>query len=248
MDVEKKRLKELMQGKDKEFIIPIYQRHYDWREANCKQLYKDLVQIAKNARHDDTITHFFGNIFASTQMKGASTRLYTIIDGQQRITSITLLYLAMYNFLNKEEVKTEEIEQLLDEIYNDILVEKYKHGKKHLTLGENDRDDFNHLFQKQNDNDIYQYRNPNICNNYKFFYEQLTRLNTAGISIKELFEAIARLDVVVICLDQQEKPQQIFESLNSTGLSLSPCDKIRNFVFMDMPNQQQERLYEQYWR
>lgn len=247
MEVYKMGLKEIMLGRNQEFIIPIYQRHYDWRESNCKQLYKDLIQIVKDVRCDDTITHFFGNIFASVQTKGIK-RLYTIIDGQQRITSITLLYLAMYNFLNNKEVKTEEAEQLLDEIYNDILTERYKNSQKHLTLGENDRDDFNHLFQIQNDNDIYQYRNPNIYNNYKFFYEQLINLDADGISIKELSEAIERLKVILICLDQQEKPQQIFESLNSTGLSLSPCDKIRNFVFMDMPNQQQERLYTQYWR
>ena len=247
MEVYKMGLKEIMLGRNQEFIIPIYQRHYDWRESNCKQLYKDLIQIVKDVRCDDTITHFFGNIFASVQTKGIK-RLYTIIDGQQRITSITLLYLAMYNFLNNKKVKTEEAEQLLDEIYNDILTERYKNSQKHLTLGENDRDDFNHLFQIQNDNDIYQYRNPNIYNNYKFFYEQLINLDADGISIKELSEAIERLKVILICLDQQEKPQQIFESLNSTGLSLSPCDKIRNFVFMDMPNQQQERLYTQYWR
>ena len=246
MEVYKRRLRNFMQGEDQEFIIPIYQRHYDWRESNCKQLYKDLIQIAKDARHDDAITHFFGNIFASVQTRGIIT-LYTIIDGQQRITSVTLLYLAMYNFLNNKEVKTEETKRLMNKIY-DILVEKNEHDQQHLTLGENDRDDLKHLFQLKNDNDTYQYRNPNIYNNYKFFYEQLSKLDVIGVSIKELFEAIARLDVVVISLDQHEKPQQIFESLNSTGLSLSPCDKIRNFVFMDMPKTQQERLYAQYWR
>lgn len=255
MDVNKLSCKEFIKGTKKRFEIPIYQRHYNWHTRHCKQLYNDLINIAKSAQADPqadpSITHFFGNIFALRKQEGVETNIYILIDGQKRITSIFLLYLAMYNIIksHKAIIKDKSTEtDLIDEIYNEILVERNHPEIIHLLLGENDREDFNHLFNlaegKENN---YIYNNPNIYNNYEYFYNQLLQLDTTGVSLPKLSEAVARLRMVIILLEEHEKPQQIFESLNSTGLALSECDKIRNFLFMDRKVEDQKHLYS-YWK
>lgn len=251
MDVDKLGCKGFIQGK-KRFIIPIYQRHYNWHVQQCKQLFNDLKHLIESSQNDTSVTHFFGSIFAMRKDEGVDTNVYILIDGQQRITSIFLFYLAMYNAIQSQQIiisdEASKIE-LIDEIYNDILVDRHHPENHHLLLGENDIDDFNHLFQlKSEEQDNYRYKNPNICNNYRYFYSQLINLSKSGFSIEKLSEAIARLRIVLILLDEKEKPQQIFESLNSTGLALSECDKIRNFVFMDMSFDEQRRAYNTYWR
>lgn len=141
MDVYKLGCKEFIQGK-KKFIIPIYQRHYNWREQQCKQLFNDLMHLTDNPQNDTSVTHFFGSIFAMRKDEGIDTNVYVLIDGQQRITSIFLFYLAMYNAIQSQQIiisneasKTE----LVDEIYNDILVDRHHPENRHLLLGENDR-------------------------------------------------------------------------------------------------------------
>ena len=87
MKGDAKPLVKFLEGADNRFIIPVYQRNYDWKQNNCKQLYNDLIKIIKDNRK----SHFFGSI-VSTLYDGAGSSDYLIIDGQQRITTISLLY------------------------------------------------------------------------------------------------------------------------------------------------------------
>lgn len=229
-------LAEYMQGANKRFIIPVYQRNYDWKLENCKQLYDDLVKVIKTNRK----THFFGSIVSVYEPSGKNIE-FLVIDGQQRLTTVSLLLLAMYNLIQKGVIMPQD-DMLATRIYEEFLVDKYQKQETHIKLKpvKNDKKAFGKLF----DADDEHVRSSNITNNYNYFYE---RIQKQEISIDELFDAICRLEIISIRLENDDNPQLIFESLNSTGLDLSEGDKIRNFILMGLPSQQQELYYEKYW-
>lgn len=229
-------LAEYMQGANKRFIIPVYQRNYDWKLENCKQLYDDLVKVIKTNRK----THFFGSIVSVYEPSGKNIE-FLIIDGQQRLTTVSLLLLAMYNLIQKGVIMPQD-DMLATRIYEEFLVDKYQKQETRIKLKpvKNDKKAFGKLF----DTDDEHIRGSNITNNYNYFYE---RIQKQEIPIDELFDAICRLEIISIRLENDDNPQLIFESLNSTGLDLSEGDKIRNFILMGLPSQQQELYYEKYW-
>lgn len=230
------RLIEYMEGSKKRFIIPVYQRNYDWKIENCKQLYDDLIQVIKN----NSKTHFFGSIVSVYEPSGRNTE-FLIIDGQQRLTTMSLLFLAMYNLL-EEKIIISEDESLKDQIYEDFLVDKYQPQEKRMKLKpiKNDQKAFSKLFNSKDD----YIKDSNLTINYSYFYE---RIQKQEITIDELFDAICRLEIINITLNNEDNPQLIFESLNSTGLDLSEGDKIRNYILMGLPKQRQDEYYEKYW-
>lgn len=230
------RLIEYMEGSKKRFIIPVYQRNYDWKIENCKQLYDDLIQVIKN----NSKTHFFGSIVSVYEPSGRNTE-FLIIDGQQRLTTMPLLFLAMYNLL-EEKIIISEDESLKDQIYEDFLVDKYQPQEKRMKLKpiKNDQKAFSKLFNSKDD----YIKDSNLTINYSYFYE---RIQKQEITIDELFDAICRLEIINITLNNEDNPQLIFESLNSTGLDLSEGDKIRNYILMGLPKQKQDEYYEKYW-
>lgn len=230
------RLIEYMEGSKKRFIIPVYQRNYDWKIENCKQLYDDLIQVIKN----NSKTHFFGSIVSVYEPSGRNTE-FLIIDGQQRLTTMSLLFLALYNLL-EEKIIISEDESLKDQIYEDFLVDKYQPQEKRMKLKpiKNDQKAFSMLFNSKDD----YIKDSNLTINYSYFYE---RIQKQEITIDELFDAICRLEIINITLNNEDNPQLIFESLNSTGLDLSEGDKIRNYILMGLPKQKQDEYYEKYW-
>lgn len=230
------RLIEYMEGSKKRFIIPVYQRNYDWKIENCKQLYDDLIQVIKN----NSKTHFFGSIVSVYEPSGRNTE-FLIIDGQQRLTTMSLLFLALYNLL-EEKIIISEDESLKDQIYEDFLVDKYQPQEKRMKLKpiKNDQKAFSKLFNSKDD----YIKDSNLTINYSYFYE---RIQKQEITIDELFDAICRLEIINITLNNEDNPQLIFESLNSTGLDLSEGDKIRNYILMGLPKQKQDEYYEKYW-
>lgn len=230
------RLIEYMEGSKKRFIIPVYQRNYDWKIENCKQLYDDLIQVIKN----NSKTHFFGSIVSVYEPSGRNTE-FLIIDGQQRLTTMSLLFLALYNLL-EEKIIISEDESLKDQTYEDFLVDKYQPQEKRMKLKpiKNDQKAFSKLFNSKDD----YIKDSNLTINYSYFYE---RIQKQEITIDELFDAICRLEIINITLNNEDNPQLIFESLNSTGLDLSEGDKIRNYILMGLPKQKQDEYYEKYW-
>ena len=122
------RLIEYMEGSKKRFIIPVYQRNYDWKMENCKQLYDDLVKVIKQHRK----SHFFGSLVSVYNPSGRNTE-YLVIDGQQRLTTVSLLFLAMYNLLSKGVVQAED-DTIASQIYEDFLVDKHKPQEKRIKL------------------------------------------------------------------------------------------------------------------
>ncbi len=230
------RLIEYMEGAKKRFIIPVYQRNYDWKTENCKQLYDDLVQIIKQNRK----SHFFGSLVSVYNPSGRNTE-YLVIDGQQRLTTISLLFLAMYNLI-KNEIITPQEPSLASQFYEDFLVDKYQPQETRIKLKpvKNDQHAFGKLFHGKSE----YIRDSKLTANYNYFYD---RIQKQEITIDELFNAICSLVIINITLDSEDNPQLIFASLNSTGLDLSEGDKIRNFVLMGLRPELQEPYYENYW-
>ena len=225
-----------MQGSDKRFVIPVYQRNYDWKTENCKQLFDDLKKVIKTHRK----SHFFGSIVSVYNPDGENME-FQIIDGQQRLTTISLLLLAMYNLI-KNGIMEAEQGNLADKIYRTYLIDEWQDDDTRIKLKpvKNDQTAFGKLF----DDETEHVKDSNVTINYRYFYERIQRQE---LTMDELFEAIRRLEIISITLNQDDNPQLIFESLNSTGVALSEGDKIRNFILMGLPTKQQNNFYEKYW-
>ena len=225
-----------MEGADKRYIIPVYQRKYDWKLENCSKLYEDLKKIIRNKR----TSHFFGSIVSQVVPDGSRIE-YHIIDGQQRLTTVTLLLLAMSNLVKAGLVHTEE-EDLDQQILHRFIIAPWakKDDKIKLHPVRDDRPALEKLFGPVEDYD----KGSNLTINYQFFYDQILK---EEVTIDQLFEAISKLEIISITLDQEDDPQLIFESLNSTGLALTEGDKIRNYVLMGMSPKDQELYYDEYW-
>lgn len=223
-----------LEGPDKRFTIPVYQRNYDWKKDQCEQLLDDLLEVVKSHK-----VHFFGSI-VSVQGE-ASFSEHLVIDGQQRLTTITILLIAIYNLINDNKISVID-HSLYKKIYEAYLVDPYKEKRTlKLTPVKQDQKALYMLF----DDPKYHVKSSNITSNYDFFYERLQKLD---VTADQLFEAITRLEIINISLGSDDNPQLIFESLNSTGLALSESDKVRNYVLMGLPSSKvQEDYYDNYW-
>ena len=205
-------------GSDKRFIIPLYQRNYDWKEDNCEQLFQDLLKM----HHSNRKSHFFGSIVSSIQ---AGTEDRFIIDGQQR-----------------GDIQATD-GKLVDKIFKRYLVDEYQEDERKVKLKpiKKDMDAFDALLYKPKEQYL---KGSNVTRNYEFFYDKIVK---SGLTMDELFETIKKLEVINIKLDEDDDPQLIFESLNSTGLDLSEADKIRNYLLMSLAPAEQDDLYTRYW-
>ena len=226
-----------LEGNKVRFLIPVYQRKYEWKQENCLQLYKDLCRLSKECRP----SHFFGSIVANVVTKNAIFE-HHIIDGQQRITTVMLMFLAMYNLLSEGKLRSES-DSLKEEIYETYLISKFKKGEERFRLVPvaSDREAFHKLFGAKEDYD----KASNLTINYEFFYDLLLH---EEITLDELNDAINKLQIINITLDPGDNAQLIFESLNSTGLALEEGDKIRNYILMGQEPSAQEKLFNDYWK
>jgi len=227
--------------RSRQFIIPIFQRTYSWTERECKQLWDDIVRVGNQ---DQVSAHFVGSIVYIEQGLSQATRRspFMIIDGQQRLTTLSLILEALSRQLNGHE----PLEGFSSEkIRHDYLLNIVEHGDKRykLLLTQTDKDSLISVVDRQDYPEEFSYR---IKENFDFFMEQI-RSESNNLDI--VCKGLDKLTVVDISLDRnQDNPQLIFESMNSTGLELSQADLIRNFVLMGMNQDQQTSLYKSHWR
>ena len=206
------------------------------RKRIAKKLWDDLTDLATNNRVD----HFLGTLVT---IGNSEFQAYTVIDGQQRLTTVSILLKALHSYLGQKEIKADGEETLQERILNDFLIDKYstdKSQKIRLKPNKQDRAYFERLFEQDD------FRSDsNIVTNFRFF---LDRVSEASLTSTEIFEAFRRLKIVLINLDRsQDDPQLIFESLNSTGVDLTAGDLIRNYILMDLEPEAQESMYKKYW-
>ena len=232
-----KPLHEFIEGHKIQFVIPVYQRNYDWLIDNCDQLFSDLVKLSRSNRR----SHFFGSIVTSSA-DSSYNRL--VIDGQQRLTTISLLLLAGIKAVKDGAIEISE-ESKLDEAYEVFLKAKFCNSERKIKLVpiENDRIAYDKIFNEEDSFD----EDSKVTRNYRHFYDLLTRKPQA-LSFDQLLDAIERLQIISIELDNDDDAQLIFESLNSTGLALTEADKIRNYLLMSLTPEEQQVCFKNYWQ
>ena len=223
-------------GADKRFMIPVYQRNYAWKIPQCKKLYDDLIKVIKMNREN----HFLGSI-VSVYNPDSYAQEYLIIDGQQRLTTISLLLLALYHSIKQGVVKSNN-NQLAQKIYEEYLIDKYQSDETKIKLKPIRQD--NYAFQTLFETNKEHIESSDITVNYEYFK---TRIQWGEITPDDLFDSICRIIIVDITLNHEDNPQLIFESLNSTGLDLEEGDKIRNYIFMGITPKKQTLYYKKYW-
>ena len=232
-----KPLHEFIEGHKIQFVIPVYQRNYDWLIDNCDQLFSDLVKLSRSNR----CSHFFGSIVTSSA-DSSYNRL--VIDGQQRLTTISLLLLAGIKAVKDGAIEISE-ESKIDEAYEVFLKAKFCNSERKIKLVpiENDRIAYDKIFNEEDSFD----EDSKVTRNYRHFYNLLTRKPQA-LSFDQLLDAIERLQIISIELDSDDDAQLIFESLNSTGLALTEADKIRNYLLMSLTPEEQHMCFKNYWQ
>lgn len=229
----------------RQFIVPIFQRNYSWQKRQYEQLWFDILRASKFKEKQN---HFIGSIvYIDMGTPAGRPQQLLLIDGQQRLTTISILLCAIKDYVQKFNLETKLINlakiknQFLynsDEIYED----RYK-----LLLNVQDKETYIKLI----DNTIFTVNKPviNIIKCYEFFYERIEDFIKQHGQIDEIYAGIFKLSLVSISLDKDsDNPQMIFESMNSTGKDLSQTDLLRNYLLMDLTPEKQTRLYKTYWK
>ena len=238
MDIDKGSIYQLLNGQY-QYIIPVYQRKYSWlAEVQCARLWKDIVNMVKQKKQH----HFVGSIVSVAEkysLMGVQKRL--IIDGQQRMTTLSILMIALRDYL-VEQGAGEEVEENI----NMVLKNPSRKGDDayKMLLTDTDRDIMIKLVDKM---PIGEDEDSKIYANYLYFKK---KVEEGTLTPDEVYESISKLDIVGIVLDraQGDDPQLIFESLNSTGMDLSKSDLIRNYILMGLDNDEQKSIYNNYWK
>lgn len=237
MDAIKGNITSVLNG-SKQFVIPVYQRTYSWEIEQCKRLWDDIVVMQTANRTG----HFVGSIVnIAEQAMPTGIQKFMIIDGQQRLTTLTLLLIAIRDYgIDNPHDSTINHEQLNGTCIINIFSigdEKYK-----LLLTQSDKEIFIKLVERSPIDTKIRSR---LLENYNFFVDML---NKKQLNPAQVVEGIAKLQIVNITLDRVvDDAQLIFESLNSTGMDLSQSDLIRNYILMGLEPVKQENVYKNYW-
>ena len=238
MDARKGNIYEILNG-NRQFLIPVYQRFYSWDIDQCKRLWNDIVEMQRKGKAG----HFVGSIVnIAEQAMPTGVQKYMIIDGQQRMTTLTLLLLALRDYAIKNPSDTTINARRID---NMLLKNEYESGDERykLLLTETDRDILISLVEEK---PMVEGTRSRLIENYNFFANKLA---DKEIQPAEVYESIGKLQIVNITLDRAvDDAQAIFESLNSTGKELSESDLIRNYVLMGLEPSEQTYVYEHLWR
>ena len=245
MKAEDVRLTELLEG-PKQFIVPVFQRDYSWGTKHCLQLWKDIVRVGSDA---NTKAHFVGSVvYVAAEESSAKITRWLLIDGQQRLTTVSLLLAALRNRLPAEEPASEnpvDDNGLPTRLELEDYYLRNTHGRgdrRHkLQLRRADHETMAAIVDAK---ECPAGASERIRENLEFFDEQLN-----NVDLDIVYRGIKKLVAVDVCLTRgQDDPQMIFESLNSTGLDLTQADLIRNFVLMRQDEELQTRLYDDYWQ
>ncbi len=239
MEATQAQLLSLLDGK-KQFTIPIYQRTYSWHLKQCQQLFADIERIGND---ESELSHFIGSIvyFKPGTSPVTSVPELLVIDGQQRLTTVSLLLLALTHFLKEHPDFTLE-DETWEEIKETYLINKHRKddSRLKLLLTRKDKTTYTNLLDEVQ---MTLNHSKRVLENYNFFKTEIHKENALAV-----YHGIKKLIIVDVILERdKDNPQLIFESLNSTGLDLSQADLIRNYILMGQPMDKQNDLYERYW-
>ena len=224
----------------KQFIIPIYQRTYSWQESQCQQLLHDIIGISKA---EDNAGHFVGSVvyFEQDHHNASEVPELLIIDGQQRVTTLTLLLAALAELVQQHPDVLESTSATKLKNYYLFNAEEEGVLRYKLMLTRGDKQSLIDVLEKHPKPPVEVASN--VRRNYEYFRKHLTLDNA-----RTIYAGLQRLFIVDVALERGvDNPQMIFKSMNSTGLALSQADLIRNYVLMGQEPKTQARLYEHYW-
>lgn len=220
----------------RQYIIPVYQRNYEWSREQCVKLFRDIVMAVERDK-----PHFCGAVVYSHVKHENNIEYFIIIDGQQRMTTVYLLLKALMDMAKDEREKDTLQKVLINhdpfrpydvDVASKLKLKPIKSDNAQLMLLMNGQ-------MEQVD------KSTGLWHNYELFCSMVGEQQQAGLSVPQIYYGLQQLTCVDIRLDADDNAQEIFERINSTGVPLSLADKIRNFVLMVDTNQ--EQLYESYW-
>ena len=225
MQSEQTNISDLMHGNCKliqgicDFVIPCYQRPYSWTEEQCADLLADLERLIERQRLNPEPSHFIG-----TMVLQVDDSKLLVIDGQQRLITMKLFYLAL------EQVAKEHLSEPNSNFNQNLQCKLTLHGL--------DKEAMDSLSKADNSRS-----EAHISKNYQWFVQNLRESN----NLEQLSQITKHLNLIIITLDQSDEPQFVFESLNARGLPLSVWDKVRNLALMRVSNNDLELYFNDYW-
>lgn len=237
MKANETKVEDFLSSNKTQFVIPVYQRNYDWSTSQCKQLLDDILEVGISEKSN---VHFIGSVVYVHDDVYTSSRIkeLTIIDGQQRLTTLTLIYLVLHRL----GIEMDD-EALVSEISETYLINKFAPEEEKLKLRPTDNNDkaIKYLLRSDTSEEYSDFSK--VIDNFNYFKSRITEENYEFV-----LKGLSRLMFVEISLDREkDNPQRIFESLNSTGLELSQADLIRNYILMGLKRRDQNKIYSNYW-
>lgn len=239
MNIESGRIiNDFIEPNKRQYVIPVYQRNYEWPREQCEKLFDDIIQAYKSDKN-----HFCGSIIYAPLKEEQGILYYLIVDGQQRLTTIYLLLKALIDSAETDREK----ETIASVLFNSDKFDEYSINEASKLKLKPIKTDNNQLFLLMDGKYDKVDKSSGIWSNYNVFKEKIATLlkNDDSMDIKNIYLGVEKLFCAKIKLDYSDNAQEIFERINSTGVPLSLPDKIRNYVLMTDVNQ--DKLYEDYW-
>ncbi|MHB1697458.1 MAG: DUF262 domain-containing protein [bacterium] len=235
MHAKETKLQDILEG-TKQYVIPLFQRTYSWEKKEWETLWKDLIELCEaiNPR-----PHFIGSIVSMPTISvPEGVAKYLLIDGQQRLTTIFILLAIL-----RDKAIHDQNKEFADEINNTLLVNPYKKDNDYFKLmpTQDDRDIYYNLI-----NGIVNSSESQLINAYAFFEKKIRQIQFEHKKLKEVITSY--FSVVSIVLDPDDNPYLVFESLNAKGKPLTQADLIRNYFFMRIHIDKQNKAHDDYWQ
>ncbi len=225
---------------DTQMIIPVYQRVYAWNKRQCDVLWRDIMRAAETGS-----VHFIGTVLYAPQTgTGEVAERFDIIDGQQRTATLTLLIAALRDYLQENDLSVGSIDA--EELNRRYLYANRDAGANKLVLSRDDRATLTTIVDRTelpDEEDLSE----NVVNNYQNFREKMEEEDFTPQDAEMLWQGISRLLVISAQVEEDDRAQLIFESLNSKGMPLTTADLIRNLLLVGEDYDEQLRLYGLYW-
>ncbi|MCY4449822.1 MAG: DUF262 domain-containing protein [Chloroflexi bacterium] len=235
-----RRFAEIING-NKQFIIPVFQRDYSWTTTQCLQLWQDVLRASSK----ESASHFMGSFVYVEGTAGAAFSTWLVIDGQQRLSTLTLLLIALRDHIGETGWVGGEDSPSTDQIDAYFLRNIYEKDNRSykLILRRADNSTLRSLIDGEDLLDSSDTSEP-VVEAYDLFRELLAGSESDPDAV---YKGIGCLEIVDVKLDYRDNPQLVFESLNSTGVDLSESDLIRNYLLMGLKEEEQTKLYNDHW-
>ena len=238
-----RRLTEILGG-TRQFLIPVFQRDFSWDREQCQRLWLDVERAG-----DDDSGHFIGSIvYIAAELSSAAFQSWLLIDGQQRLTTLTVLLIALRDHIRESNWSGSDDGPTAAKLHDYYLKNKHEPRQRRykLVLRRRDNATLEALIDGKTPSEPGEQRSERLLEAYRFFR---TALQEPRCDPERVYRGIARLNVVDVTLDRGvDNPQLVFESLNSTGVELRQSDLVRNYLLMNLDDGEQTRLYDDYWR